>query len=272
MGSRPRMLPAMSWLIVFYILTGLVAGFVDSIAGGGGLITVPALTLTLGAGSVAIGTNKIAGSCAALVALCLYLHGGHAKARGNVLFTILVGLSAAAGAFVSPYIPVTVYQRMLIVVVPLFLWVVLKKEIWQKQLVSPSSESRPRLLLASAFVCGFYDGIAGPGAGTLMFLALLLLAKLPLMTAIATAKFANLTSALVALASYSYLGQVRWLDGLPLAFAISLGAYAGSSMTSRRARADHSSEKASKIARLALFFVSSLLLIRLIFSFHWSKG
>jgi uncharacterized membrane protein YfcA len=110
------------------------------------------------------------------------------------------------------------------------------------------------LFWISGFACGFYDGIAGPGGGTLMFLALLLIAKLPLLQAMATAKVANLASASVALGSFTLSGHVHWDKGVWMALGIGAGAAVGASMAQKRA---------ATYARGALLIVVTLLIMRL---------
>lgn len=254
---------------------GILAGFVDSIAGGGGLITVPIFSLVLGPGATAIGTNKIVAVCASLVALLVYLRGGHVSLRGNLIFALIVGASASLGAFLAPFLPGSVHRWILIVIGPVILWIVYRKDLWiQKEIELDQHEGRPLvrpsglrpaglmnrqslLLWGAGFVCGFYDGIAGPGGGTLMFLSLLLVARIPLLNAMATAKVANLASAFVSLCSYTATGHVRWETGWPMALGISFGAFAGASLATRRA---------APLARAALLIVASILLFRLIFS------
>jgi uncharacterized membrane protein YfcA len=106
-------------------------------------------------------------------------------------------------------------------------------------------------------ICGFYDGIAGPGGGTLMFLSLLIFARVPLLPAMATAKIANLASASVALSSFSITGNVVWKMGLITAVGMAIGATTGARLATRRA---------APVARVALAIVATGLVLKLIFS------
>src|SRR4051812_41236315 len=93
----------MSW--TFLLFAGLIAGFIDAIAGGGGLITLPAISLVVGAGVTAVGTNKIAGAAAALIALLVYARHGHVDWKNSLVFAAMAGLGALVGSRLAPLIP-----------------------------------------------------------------------------------------------------------------------------------------------------------------------
>jgi uncharacterized membrane protein YfcA len=237
---------------------GLLAGFVDSIAGGGGLITVPAFTLLLGPGPDAIGTNKIVGTVATSVAMFIYMRGGHVRLKGHWLFFLCVGASSALGAYMSAWVPPPIYKWLVVAIVPILLFVIIKKDLWIKEAAGGDhSHVNYKALWMAGCACGFYDGIAGPGGGTLMFLALFVLARFPLLGAMATAKVANLASASVSLVTYAYHGHVLWSQGVAMAIGIAMGSAVGASVASKNAAA---------WARIALGVVSSLLALRLIFT------
>lgn len=242
-----------------FIVVGLLAGFIDSIAGGGGLITVPLWSVVLGPGSLAIGTNKIVATIGSLISLLVYMRSGHVAFRRHSIFAAIVGLSSALGATLSPLVPSAAYRWFLIAICPLLLWVVYKKDIWIKhdiESTAPHTALESRLWI-SGFTCGLYDGFIGPGGGTLMFLALLLVARTPLLTAIATSKLANLASASLSLATYASSGHVLWKQGFTMAIGVAIGAFTGASMATKRA---------APLARAALLVVASLLFLRLVLS------
>ena len=244
-------------MFALLVLVGLLAGFIDSIAGGGGLITVPVFSLLLGPGAEAIGTNKVGALVGTVVATLVYSRQGHVRIRGHLLFFLVVALSSALGAYASAWVPREVYKWFIVAIVPLLLIVVLRKDLWIKRAAGQDhSHIHYKALWLAGFACGFYDGIAGPGGGTLMFLSLFVLARFPLIEAMATAKVANLASAGLSLATYSWGGHVQWSQGFSMALGMSFGAFAGASLATRNA---------SPWARAALIVVSSLLVLRLIF-------
>lgn len=246
-------MPLASLILLF--AANAIAGFIDSIAGGGGLITVPALSVILGPGVTAIATNKVAATAASLAALLVYMKNGHVRIRANLNFAAVVGASAWLGSLAAPLFPPSVFKWLLIFACPVITYVVWRKDFWTRETLEHPHAASPYKLLLAGFGCGFYDGIAGPGGGTLMFLSLLLYGRLPVIAALGTAKLANLSSASVSLASYANQGLVNWELGWVAAVAIVVGAIAGAELASRRA---------APAARVALIFVSALLLLRLL--------
>jgi uncharacterized protein len=244
-------------MFLLLAFVGALAGFIDSIAGGGGLITVPVLSILLGPGAEAIGTNKIAASVGTLIAMLVYMRMGHVRIRGHLWFFAVVALSSGLGAWTSAWVPPVVYKWFIVAIVPLLLFVVMKKDLWIKRAASEDhSHVNKQALWMAGFACGFYDGIAGPGGGTLMFLSLFILARFPLIEAMATAKVANLASASFSLVTYAAAGHVLWDKGLSMAIGMAFGAFAGASLATKNAAA---------WARVALAVVSSLLVLRFIF-------
>lgn len=241
----------------FLITAGLIAGFIDSIAGGGGLITLPSLAWILGPGILAIGTNKIVGSVAALVALLVYASRGHFNLSKSLAFAVWVGIGSFAGSRVAPFIPAAWFPYFLAASCPLILWTVWKKDLWvarEEQHLQNLTGSNDRAIILSGLACGLYDGAWGPGGGTFMFLALFFYAKLPLLIAIAASKLANTTSATASLVSYAAQGQVHPLEGLVMTSGVMVGSFFG---------ARHASARATKIVRPALVAVSALLILKL---------
>ncbi len=254
---------------LFLIITGLIAGAVDSVAGGGGLITLPALSIVVGAGVVAIGTNKIVGASAAAMALWVYSRRVQLPWSTGFAFAAWIMAGSFGGSRVSPYLPPQAFTWFLVCSYPIILWTIWQKDLWIEDATKngPKVASRrttfmsqwltPRIILAG-LACGFYDGMWGPGGGTFMLLALLLVAKLPLLPAIAASKLANTFSASTALMSYGLQGYVRPTTGLWMAAGTLLGAYIG---------ARFASKKAALVVRPLLLAVSTALVAKNIFSF-----
>ena len=235
-----------------------LAGFIDAIAGGGGLILLPALSLIVGAGPSAIGSNKPAAAAMAAIALLVYARRGHLAWRLSAVFALMVAVGAFFGSRLALLIPLAAFPWLLALTCPILLYIV-----WQKELWLPSDgmvEGRtPRpfapAVVISGLACGVYDGAFGPGAGTFMFLCLLFFAHLPLLTSLAAAKLANTASAVVALASYAESGHVHWRLGAIAAVGAIIGAYFG---------ARQASEKAARIVRPMLVVVVVLLVLRIV--------
>jgi uncharacterized membrane protein YfcA len=213
--------------LLLLIVAALVAGMVDAIAGGGGLIALPALLAAGLPPHLALGTNKLAGTFGTLSASRAYVRKGLFKPRlwrtaaaatflGAVAGTMAVWLVAAA--FLAKLIPV--------LVVAVAIYVLLHGK---PMLPSDAAEPRPGRH-SSALVglsLGFYDGFAGPGAGAFWTTAGLWLFKLDLVRASGVARFMNLVSNAVSLATFSLLGLVDWSIGLAMGVSLMVGAHIG---------------------------------------------
>ncbi|MEX2110819.1 MAG: sulfite exporter TauE/SafE family protein [Gemmatimonadaceae bacterium] len=240
------------------VAAALLAGFIDAIAGGGGLVLLPALSLVVGAGPTAIGTNKPAAVAMAAIALIVYARRGHLDWRLSGMFALMLGIGALIGSRLALLIPLDVFPWLLALTCPVLLYVVWQKDLWLPHEVD-QSRGRPQpfapAVLISGLASGVYDGAFGPGAGTFMFLCLLFFAHLPLLTALAAAKLANTVSAAVALGSYAESGHVDWrLGGIAVVGAL-VGGYLG---------ARQASVKAALIVRPTLVVVVVLLVLRIV--------
>ena len=257
---RSDRLPAdkLSVTDILLLAAALLAGFVDAIAGGGGLILLPALSLVIGAGPSAIGTNKPAAVAMAAIALVVYARRGHLNWRLSGMFALMVAIGALIGSRLALWIPLAAFPWLLALSCPVLLWVVWKQALWLPREVAQSADvPRPfaPTVLLSGLACGIYDGAFGPGAGTFMFLCLLFFAHLPLLTSLAAAKLANTASGAVALASYAESGHVHWRLGAIAAVGALVGGYFG---------ARQASVKAARIVRPMLVVVVVLLVLRIV--------
>ncbi|MGE4106866.1 MAG: sulfite exporter TauE/SafE family protein [Bacteriovoracia bacterium] len=238
-------------------LLGAVAGLIDSMAGGGGLITLPTLAIALGPGALAIGTNKIPGTVGALTALWVYARRKHLSWRIGILFAGCVGAASFFGSLVTPHLPPRFFHWFLAASCPLILWIVFSRDVWIRSDLAhaPKTDVSRRAVAIAGLACGFYDGAWGPGGGTFMLLSLILWAKLPLLPALAASKLANSASAATSLAGYSWSENVAWREGLVIAAGVATGAYVG---------ANYASEKAARVVRPTLAVLAVLLLIRVL--------
>lgn len=236
---------------IFLMLSGLLTGAIDSIAGGGGLISLPVLSTVLDAGAPAIGTNKIVGTLGAFVAFLVYLRKHPLNLKKGLLFVLMVGLGSLLGSIFSPYFPKLYFRYLLIIACPLVLAL-----IWNKKLFIQELSDHPRRALGSlvgvALGVGFYDGFFGPGGGTFMLLGLLWGVRLPLFEALILSKLANTLSAGVSLISYGAQGYVHPKEGITMAIGVVVGGFLGAQMASR---------KAEKVVRPVLALVVTVLLV-----------
>jgi len=213
------------------VLTALVAGTIDAIAGGGGLLTLPAL-LALGLPPhLALGTNKGQSVLGSLSALVSFARAGKLdRARARLTFPAgLVGAFAGAG-LVLLVDPKTLKPLVLVLLV-LAAVVVVFRRAPKAGAIDPRPpvpmERARALAVGIALVIGAYDGFFGPGTGTFVILAFVLLLREPMTNATANAKVVNFASNLAAVVLFAWKGTVLWRIALPMAAGQLAGGFLG---------------------------------------------
>ncbi|QEO17476.1 TSUP family transporter [Acetobacter vaccinii] len=217
--------------ILFLISTAFVAGGIDALAGGGGLLTIPAL-MAVGVPPVsALATNKLQSTIGTSSAFLTFLRAGHVDLAQFAL--------PAAGAFVGSVAGATTVQFINPAFLSAFVPVLLIGMGFYFLLAPPMStaDRHARLgrwgLTACISVVGFYDGFFGPGAGSFLTTVLVAVAGLGLVRAIANTKFLNLVTNLAGLSAMIAGGKVLWLLGLGMACANVLGNQIGARLAIR---------------------------------------
>ncbi|TFI58552.1 hypothetical protein E2493_09000 [Sphingomonas parva] len=211
--------------ILFLMAAAFVAGFIDAMAGGGGLITLPAL-LAAGVPPVAaLGTNKLQASFGTATAFATFARAGHVDLRRFALPTAAAFAGSAAGAFTVQQIDATFLSAF----IPLLLVAMALYFLFGPRM---GEEDRHTLigsagLFAVAAAIGFYDGFFGPGTGSFFTTALVALVGLGLVRAVAHTKLLNLASNLAGLLAMVAGGHVLWLLGFAMAAASVAGGKAG---------------------------------------------
>lgn len=213
-------------LIALLVAVAFVAGFVDAVAGGGGLVTLPALLLA-GMGPVeAVATNKLQGTFGVAASSHAYWKAGHLDVRDLAPALAATAAGAAAGGLlVSRLDPAWLRSVVPAALIAIALYFALQPGIGRQQ--REPKVSRAGLGLAIGFPVGLYDGFLGPGAGSIYLVGLLLLGGYALIPATAATKLLNLVSNAVALAVFLTQGNVSFAVGLPMAAGQILGARLG---------------------------------------------
>ncbi|MBN9305293.1 MAG: hypothetical protein BGO82_02280 [Devosia sp. 67-54] len=201
---------------------GMLAGFVDAIAGGGGLIALPALLAAGVPPIAALGTNKVQGVIGTAMAATTYWRRGYVSLRALALAIPATFAAAFLGAFVVKQIDVSVLSLAVpVALVAIALYFLLAPRL--------GDEDRHARLGWTGFVpvlgmaVGFYDGIFGPGTGSFLTMGFVALFGLGVTRAAGNTKIVNLASNLGALALFIPSGDVLW----PAALAMAVGQLAG---------------------------------------------
>ncbi len=212
---------------------GGLAGFVDSIAGGGGLIALPALLAAGVPPHQALATNKLQGTFGTLTASTNYIRLGLMNPRELVLGVVATLIGAGLGAWAVQMFSAGFLKDLIIVMMAvIFLYTLATPKLG----LEPAPHRIPHWLFygLAGLSLGFYDGFFGPGTGSFWTLALVLLLGLNLKAATAQTKMFNLTSNIVALVVFIASGLVIWRIGLLMAAGQVAGAWAGSTLVHRR--------------------------------------
>lgn len=213
-------------IALFLILAAFVAGVVDSIAGGGGLITVPALLLAGLPPVHALATNKVQGAFGAGTAALAYARRGHVDLAGQMFPALLSFAAAFAGSKLVPYIPTDTMKLLLpVVLIGIALFFALKpglSDADRHQRLSPQ-------LFTALFVpaIAFYDGLIGPGTGSFFMIGFVLLAGFGVLKATAHTKLLNFASNIGSVAAFALVGAPLWKLGLAMGLAQAAGAQLG---------------------------------------------
>ena len=234
-----------------------LAGFVDSIAGGGGLISLPAYLLAGLPVHMAIGTNKFSSAFGTTLSTVRFIRQRLVIARFAIP-SVFFGFSGSAiGAKLSLLVSETVLKSLLLVVLPIAAFCVLNRRIFR-----PNESDNIKydfktffVVMISAFLVGIYDGLYGPGTGTFLIIAFSVFAKFSIKRANAHTKVINLSTNIAALVVFLLNGQVLIPLGIAAAVSNMLGNYAGSGLVMT---------KGVKIVKPLIIFVLTLLLIKII--------
>ncbi|HAF07273.1 MAG: TSUP family transporter [bacterium] len=213
-----------------------IAGFIDSIAGGGGLISVPAYLAAGLPPHFALGTNKFSSTFGTLFATITYKQNKMIDLKVAILASIFALIGSALGARTVLFIKPDFLRYILLILIPLIaIFVLIKKDFGMID-KSKSVDGNKALFLSSlaGLIIGFYDGFFGPGTGTFLILFFSLLLKYDLRMSNGNTKVVNLSSNVAALITFIFNGKVLFLIGIPAAIFGILGNLTGSKIAVKK--------------------------------------
>ena len=251
-------MPFYAFLIVCPML--FLAGFVDSIAGGGGLISLPAYLFAGLPIHTAIATNKFSSTFGTALSTARFIKQKLVLAKLAIPSVFFGFLGSAIGARLSLLVSEKALKYMLLGVLPVAAFCVLNKKIFK---AGESKELKCDLktfliVMISALIIGTYDGLYGPGTGTFLIIAFTVFAKMRIEQANAHTKVINFSTNVAALVVFLLHGQVLIPLGIAAALSNMLGNYFGSGLVMT---------KGQKIVKPLIIFVLTLLLIKIIAGF-----
>ena len=248
--------------VMFLIVCPLLflAGLVDSIGGGGGLISLPAYLFAGLPAHMAIATNKLSSACGTSLATARFIRKGLVNLRLAVPSVIMAVAGSSLGAKLSLLVDEAVLKYILLGVLPVAAFFVLNRHLFRDDGQQSAAADRKTLIVCSisAFVIGMYDGFYGPGTGTFLIIAFTVFTRMAVGSANAQAKVINLTSNITSLTVFLLNGQVLIPLGLAGAVCNMAGAWVGSGLAI---------SKGVRIVRPVILLVLLLLLIKILFDF-----
>lgn len=245
------------WIIVCPLV--FLGGVIDAVAGGGGLVTLPAYLIAGLPPHMASGTNKCGN------AFGTFLSTGRFLKRGEVHMPS--ALAGAAGALVGAWVgaklnmvmPERVLYYLMLAIVPIMaVFLLFKRDFGTEDRSGQFGRFQLLFMALGIGLCiGAYDGFFGPGAGTFLMLAFTGLCKFDLLTASGNTKLANSASNLASLVTFALAGKVMWAVGIPAAVCGIAGNYVGSGLALKGG---------AKVIRPMFFVVLALLVARLVYN------
>ena len=261
-------------MVVIVVIGVFFASFMDAIAGGGGIISVPTYLLAGLPMHFALGTNKFSSSIGTAFSTGRYIKNGYVDWKLGIPSIVLAligafsGLASGAGVVISQYfgagderkvhelmVPEKYLQYLLLLVLPVVAFVVLR----QRQLPEERGDIEPKKQMAivylAALVVGAYDGFYGPGTGTFLLLIFCNLGKLDVRTAGGNVKLVNLSSNIASLLTSLLSGKVFLVLGLIGTVSSILGHFIGAGLAIKNG---------SKIVKPAIILVLILLAAKVV--------
>ena len=246
----------LDWAFIL-LLVGFAAGFVDSIAGGGGLITVPALLAAGLSPAQALATNKLQSSSGAFSASYYFVRQGMVKLRDLRLAILMTFAGSAIGTLLVQKIDASVLEQL----IPFMMIAIAGYFLFSPSVSGEGRQQKVTMVtfaLTAATAIGFYDGFFGPGTGSFFAIAFVSLMGFSLTRATAHTKVLNFTSNIASLLFFILGGAVVWQVGLVMIVGQITGARLGSRMVMSRGQ---------KFIRPMIVVISLIMTAKLLWNF-----
>lgn len=228
----------LSFIEYSFIFVGVFfAGVIDSIAGGGGLITIPLYIFFGVPESLILGTNKTVSTIGGLTAVTRFIKNKAIVWKEGAIAISFSIVGALLGAKASNYLSSQYMLYILLVILPVIL--LLNKKLDFKREDKESDLSLTSIILRTSWIglcIGFYDGFFGPGTGTFLMIAFFLFLQFNIVQASATGRIVNFSSNISSFIYFSSTGRVAWEVAAVGVVASILGNYIGSGLVLTRAK------------------------------------
>lgn len=226
-----------TYILVLLCIAAFVAGFVDAIVGGGGLIQTPVGLILMPNLPVAtvIGTLKIPSFSGTLFAAFQYLKKIEMNWKLLIVMMVLAVPSAFSGSALLTYVSNDFMKPLLLVVLSLLvIYTYAKKNFGQQADKSHSAKQQLIYAVLISFFIGFYDGFIGPGTGSFLVLAFITLLGFDFLQASANAKMVNLATNFGSIVLFIIKGKIIWMVAIPMAICNAVGGFIGAKLAISR--------------------------------------
>lgn len=236
-------------------LAGFMAGFVDSIAGGGGIITIPVFLAVGFDPHLALGTNKLQASFGSLTASFHYARNGLVDVKQTIEGVVCTAIGAALGTYCVQKIDSSFLTHIILpMLAVVFIYMLFSPDLGhmdKKHRVKPLT-----FYIITGLTIGFYDGFFGPGTGSFWAVAFIVLLGYNLKKATAHTKIMNFTSNIISLTAFIMGGNVLFIPGIIMGTGQLIGATIGSHLVIK---------KGTKFIKIFFLTVVAVTIINLIY-------
>ena len=249
------------WWTVLLVCAGVfLASFMDAIAGGGGIISVPTYLLALHGAPIyyIFGTNKLSSAIGTVFSTARFIKNKCVNWSLAIPSAVLAVLGSVGGTWLQHHTPDTVLKYMLLFVLPAVALFTLRNRTWPDEPGDIPFRKQALIVWTASLILGAYDGYYGPGTGTFLMIVFIRLAKLDTRTAAGNVKIVNLSSNIGSLFTAWQAGYVFWGVGLISALASIAGHHIGAGLAIKNG---------SKIVRPTVIIVLILLTVKIISEF-----
>jgi uncharacterized protein len=247
-----------SGTLVLLIAVAFVAGWVDAVSGGGGLLQLPTLLIVLPEATPveALATNKTSSMAGTAAATATYTRRVRPDVRTALPMVATAIVGSALGALTARTLPAEVFRPIIVALLAaVWLWTLARPAMGMEQRLRWEGRRRHYWIAAlGGLVIGFYDGMLGPGTGSFLLILLVGLLGYSFLNASSTAKVVNLGTNAAAMVVFALSGSILWLLGLCMALGNVLGGVIGARTAMRRG---------SGFVRLVFLIVVGVLILRL---------
>lgn len=222
------------YTLLFLVIAGFIAAFIDSVVGGGGLISIPALLFTGMSPSAALATNKFSSSMGSLTSTISFIRAGKVNFKFVIKFLPLTVGGSIIGAYVVHFVsPDILKPLILVILVVVAIYTIVKKDWGKETLYKGLTRNKLIMMLLLIFAIGFYDGFLGPGTGSFLLFAFLIIG-FDFVQAAGNAKILNFGSNIAALVVFLSMGTVNFAYGIPMGIAMVAGALVGTNFAIKK--------------------------------------